>query len=100
MLKEHRKDSRRVFSARAMVYSTDGKPIVGCALRDISVSGAQLALDRKAALPQKFVLVLSRDGKVRRNCMLAWQSSILAGAKFARPPEHRPPEFPTQLRKP
>ena len=91
MGKEQRKDPRRAISTSGMIYAVSGKPIVGCQLRDISVSGAQLILDREAELPKKFTLILSHQGNVRRACTLAWQFSIMAGVRFAPPPEQQMP---------
>jgi c-di-GMP-binding flagellar brake protein YcgR len=86
MGKEQRRAKRHSVQYTGMIYSTNGKPIVRCQLRDISATGAQLALEREIDLPPKFVLALSRDGQVRRQCTIAWQLSIVVGVKFASQP--------------
>jgi len=92
MGREQRKNPRRAVSTPGIVFGTDGRPIVGCQLRDVSATGAQIILDKEATLPQRFVLPMSRDGKVRRQCALVWQFSIMVGAQFALNTEHAPPE--------
>jgi hypothetical protein len=82
MSRDHRKKPRRQITTAGMVYGNDGKPIVGCRVRDISDSGVQLALDKDRDLPHKFVLSLSHVGNIRRHCTLVWQFSILVGARF------------------
>ena len=89
MSTEQRKHPRQTFSRTGIVFGTDGKLIVRCDLRDVSVSGAQFVLEREATLPRRFILAMSQDGKVRRSCTLAWQFSIMAGAKFDS--EHQTP---------
>src|SRR5579872_6241190 len=83
MSREQRKSPRRAVSTPGIVFATNGKPIVECKLRDVSATGAQIVLDKETPLPERFVLAMSRDGKVRRQCSLVWQFSIMVGARFA-----------------
>ena|SRR5579872_2913837 len=83
MSREQRQSRRRAVSTPGIVFGTNGKPIVECQLRDISATGAQIVLDKETTLPERFVLAMSRDGKVRRQCTLVWQFSIVVGARFA-----------------
>ena len=78
---ELRKHPRRKISAKEMIYTPNGEALVKCAVRDVSASGAQLILDSEKTLPRKFVLLMST--KVRRDCTLVWQFSIMAGARFS-----------------
>jgi PilZ domain-containing protein len=80
--KDKRKAIRRRIPVPAMIYSHDGRPIVGCTVRDISATGAQVLLARPMALPAEFVLALSNNTQVRRNCILVWQNAISVGASF------------------
>lgn len=80
MGKELRKDPRRKISTAGTIYSTNGKAIVNCVVRDVSVSGVQLTLVKEQDLPRKFILFMS--SKVRRECTLVWQFSIMVGARF------------------
>jgi PilZ domain len=49
---------------------------------DVSVTGARLALDKADPLPDRFFLVLSRDGTLRRRCSVVWQTETKAGVQF------------------
>jgi hypothetical protein len=82
MGRELRKSARRSVSSPGAVFGTNGKLIVECRLRDVSVSGVQFVLEQEADIPKTFLLAMSRDGKVRRQCTLIWQFSIMVGAKF------------------
>jgi hypothetical protein len=84
---EKRKARRRAVSTPGTILTADGKLIGGCCVRDVSATGAQIVLDTEMTLPKKFVLLLASQGKVRRDCTLVWQFSIMAGARFeASPP--------------
>lgn len=67
-----------------MVYTSDGKPLVACQLCDVSATGAKIAVAKEVVLPKSFVLSLSRDGQVRRECTVAWQFSVVVGVRFGR----------------
>lgn len=69
-----------------MIYDDDGNSLASCVLRNISASGAQLELEREFEVPQKFLLSLSREGKVRRSCTKMWQFSTVVGVRFAEQP--------------
>jgi hypothetical protein len=83
MGREQRKAPRRMVRTAGMIYGRGGEPIITCEMRDVSATGARLALPREIDLPQHFVLVLSHAGQVRRQCQKAWQFSILVGARFS-----------------
>lgn len=82
MGKQLRKFERRRIQLAGTIYARDGKALVQCELRDISKGGARLALPRELELPQEFLLSLSADGYVLRQCKKAWQFSILVGVQF------------------
>jgi PilZ domain len=83
MGREQRKAKRRAVRLAGKIYSRHGEPIVDCEMRDISATGAQLALRQEIELPREFLLSLSLGGHVQRRCRKAWQFSILVGVKFA-----------------
>ena len=41
---------------------------------DNSSSGAQLYLDQNCAVPNRFAVRLTEDGRVRRDCRVVWQN--------------------------
>src|ERR1043165_6817806 len=63
-----RKNPRFKIDTPGMIYDPQGNPLFGCTVRDISATGAGLALNEDAPLPQSFVLAFTRDGAVRRLC--------------------------------
>jgi hypothetical protein len=60
---------------------------------DVSACGARLELETAATLPNKFMLLLSHDGGLRRECCIVWRSENAVGIKFH-------PPFPTKLKQP
>jgi hypothetical protein len=79
---ERRKTKRKALHHTGMVYTTDGSPLVACELCDVSATGAKIAIAKEVALPKSFVLSLSHDGHVRRQCTIAWQFSVVVGVRF------------------
>ena len=80
---ENRSGRRCRVEVSGMVHDTRGKPIVECALRNVSNGGAQIELTKEVALPVTFCLALSRDGAVRRQCRGVRQFATLVGVQFA-----------------
>ena len=77
-----RNSERYGLAAPAMIYQTDGNPLMACIVVDISATGAKLTLSRDEQLPARFMLSLTRDTNVMRACEPAWQLSIVAGIRF------------------
>ena len=85
MTDERRRTKRQTLRRMGMVYTIEGKPLVPCQLCDVSATGARIAIAKELPLPKSFVLSLSRDGQVRRECTVAWQFSVVAGVRFSQP---------------
>jgi hypothetical protein len=49
---------------------------------DVSDAGARLQLDGIDALPDEFILVLSRDGRLNRKCRIMWRRDGMVGVRF------------------
>jgi hypothetical protein len=77
-----RKTPRRTVAARAYLYTTDGRLIGECRLRDVSAGGARFVHAIADDLPAELVLSLSKDGKVRRHCELVWRKDNEVGVRF------------------
>ena len=60
----------------------DGGAQLPCVLWDISVSGARIAAARAGGLPDVFGLFLTKDGKARRFCRVAWRRGGQVGVQF------------------
>lgn len=56
-----------------------GKKVFSCSIKDMSVEGAGLRLDKAMELPDRFEL---RFGRTSRNCSLVWQENGNAGVLF------------------
>ncbi len=77
-----RKSPRRKINVPVFLYTTDGWPLGECKMRDVSESGARLALLPSDPLPDDLLLSLSRDGRVRRHCSLVWRNEEEIGVRF------------------
>ena len=80
---EGRRSKRRSVYHTAMIYQTNGARLAPCVVRNVSVGGAQIELQREVKLPLTFLLSLSENGQVRRRCKVVWQFSTAVGVSFA-----------------
>lgn len=81
MQAERRAHPRRAVVRPAIVKLAQGRE-VPCTLRNISCTGAMIALESAFTLPRLFVLDLSGNILVQRPCELVWQRERVAGVKF------------------
>ena len=79
---EQRKAPRRAVNADGFLYRLDGQAIGPCQVEDVSEGGAKLNHGTDAELPALFILSLSRDGRVRRHCQIAWRVKNRCGVRF------------------
>ena len=79
---EKRKDVRRSVQQPAIVVRGDGSVFGRCLMSDVSATGAKLKLAAGGVAPPQFILVLSRDGQLRRQCLVVWQSGATLGVRF------------------
>lgn len=84
MINDKRKSPRRAIRYTAWAKLPDGK-LHGCALADISDTGARLDFENAAKIPDHFVLLLSARGTPRRKCRVIWRDDNQIGAQFERP---------------
>jgi PilZ domain len=83
MSREKRAHVRRIIAQRARVESPDGSFAAECVMIDVSAGGARLILSTTDPLPDRFFLVLSHDGALRRLCEPMWQTEATAvGVQF------------------
>ncbi len=85
-------DHRRAPRLRALLGATitfnQGGSTVDCLVRDISESGARLAVPASVTLPAAFDLLIPRKNKKRLVRML-WRRADVVGVSFA---DHPPPK--------
>lgn len=60
----------------------DGETSHGCALHDISDTGARIDVEDADKVPNSFVLLLSGNGSARRNCRVVWRKPQQIGVTF------------------
>ena len=81
MSKEARKSIRRPLSQQGAVLS-DHTLLSACTVLDVSASGARIQLQTPNDIPDKFILLLSKNGKVRRQCQVVRRTEIELGVRF------------------
>jgi hypothetical protein len=80
---EHRKFARRRVDQSVLIRSVEGAIIEQCTMLDISPGGARLKLKGDAAVPELFILLLSKlDGSLKRHCVVAWRKEKQVGVRF------------------
>ena len=79
---DKRKAPRRPMRYTAWI-ALPNKKFHGCALADISESGARIDIDDSTIVPDRFPLFLSGNGKARRVCTVVWRKPRQLGVKFS-----------------
>jgi hypothetical protein len=79
---ELRKKPRQQFHYNARIQISREAPLVACAIVDISEGGARISLEADEQLPEAFMLLLTRNGRTRRNCRLVWRNGQTLGVEF------------------
>lgn len=90
MSSDRRKDKRRDVAHGARIVCHEGSGLQNCRMLDVSAFGAQLELEKALTLPDKFVLLLSHDGTLRRQCSVVWRTQNTVGVEFN-------PPFPAKI---
>jgi len=84
MINDKRGATRRPMRYAAWVALKPGQ-LHGCALSDMSNTGARIDVENAKAIPDHFVLLLSGNGKARRKCRVVWRKATQIGVTFERP---------------
>ena len=80
---EHRKFTRRRVEQPVLMTLENGSIIGQCTMLDVSAGGARLKVDGALTVPEQFTLLLSKiDGKLRRQCVVAWRKDKQVGVRF------------------
>ena len=81
-----RRNPRAQVEQSAYIADDDGKPLYPCRMLDVSSGGAKLQIEGDTLeLPATFILVLSKDGLVRRPCRPVWRGPKTVGVEFFKP---------------
>jgi len=81
MHKDNRKSKRRPMRYTAWIVPKPGK-FHGCVLTDVSDTGARIKVEDSEKIPDRFMLLLARNGKARRPCHVVWRKPIELGVRF------------------
>jgi hypothetical protein len=84
--REKRRSQRQNVSCVGLIHDDQGSIIAQCIMTDVSARGAKLVMEAGFNVPDWFVLTLSRNAGVRRNCEVAWRRANSIGVRFADPP--------------
>jgi len=93
MVRDKREAKHRSVRYGARLALADGT-LHECVLSEISETGARITVRDAAAIPEKFVLVLSANGAARRNCCVVWRDPQQLGVKFEQSVGARAPAPP------
>jgi len=85
LITDRRKGKRRYVVHGARIVCDGGSGLQNCRMLDVSAFGAQLELENALTLPDKFVLLLSHDGRLRRQCLVVWRTQNTVGIEFNPP---------------
>jgi len=80
-----RKSVRRAIGYKARIIANDGSWGRDCRVLDVSQTGAKLAIEQPAELPDDFVLALSARGSAMRHCRVVWTTEREVGVRFEKP---------------
>jgi hypothetical protein len=78
---ELRRKPRRQFHYHASILIQGDKPFA-CAIADISETGARIQLEDERELPERFILLLTKNGDARRHCRMVWRNGLFVGVEF------------------
>ena len=88
-----KKPRKSVNRLTVVARDSDGALIASCLVRDVSERGARIGV-KAEALPDQFILQLTRNGKVLRCCRVVWRKGDEVGVEYitgeqAMPDRHR-----------
>jgi hypothetical protein len=78
-----RQGPRKTINRPAWISVGDGLRLRNCRLIDISDSGAKLAIEDDDEIPDKFRLLLSRNGHSSYSCQVIWSGQGTIGVRFS-----------------
>jgi hypothetical protein len=82
MRRESRKAYRRAVSLTAMILNGDKSMVGLCTMLNMSSTGAMIKPPLETEVPNEFILLLSKDGNVRRRCKILWRTDTAIGVQF------------------
>ena len=86
MKSEQRKKARKPLRHGVLLHFETGKSATAT-ISDVSDTGARLDVQEPDSIPDRFVLLLSKNGEARRLCRVVWRNEHQLGVQFERPTE-------------
>lgn len=84
--------ARRKVLKTAKIISFDKSTVLTCTIRDLSETGAKLAVEVSSAIPKEFYFYQLSDNSIR-DAKLAWRKAGQVGVNFTGPAGQAPPSF-------
>ena len=84
MRSEKRKKNRKPIRHRVWLHVKKGQRPQSATMSDISDTGARLDIVEPAGVPERFLLLLSKNGQARRVCRVVWRTGTQLGVQFER----------------
>jgi hypothetical protein len=79
---QFKRSPRKAFERLGWVEFEDGSSILNCVIENISDTGAKLIFKDASEVPDSFILWLSQDGRVARQCQVVRRSGREFGVRF------------------
>jgi PilZ domain-containing protein len=83
--REKRKAKRKPLHYRAWVVPAPKDSPQQCMLADFSQTGARICRPQEFEIPDRFLLLLTSNGRFGRRCRVVWRSPSHIGVQFFRP---------------
>ena len=82
---ERRRATRQDMRWKGLMLDTSGTILGRCMMVNVSATGAKLIVPEPTELPDNLVLILAKNGEVRRLCEVTWRREKSIGVRFSRP---------------
>lgn len=82
MRRENRKAYRKEIHQTVMMLNTDESIIGLGTILNVSNTGARIEPPVTTEVPNEFILLLTKNGKVRRHCKISWRTEVAIGVRF------------------
>lgn len=79
MTEKRQAPRRRTLKGGSILFGV--APAIDCVIRNMSATGAQLAVDSPAAIPDEFTLLIKPE-LIKRKCRAEWRKGNRIGVRF------------------
>ena len=80
---ERRQGVRFGTTIPALIHVAGGASLLPCTVLDVSEGGGRIRLEAPLMLPDQFTLLLTSNGRVRRDCRVIWRQDVYLGVAFS-----------------